>query len=76
MKTYSVTEAKARLGALADLALNKGPIYIRRAARILQLVETTLPEPIAHYPEGHFAVGDERAEYLNTLPIGPAPLVR
>ncbi len=76
MKTYSVTDAKARLGPLADLALKKSPIYIRRGLRILQLVEVTLPEPIAHFPEGHFAVGNERAEYLNTLPIDPAPFDR
>lgn len=76
MKTYSVTEAKARLGPLADLALKKRPIFIRRGQRMLQLVEATLPEPIPHCPEGHFAVGEERAEYLNSLPIDSAPLDR
>ena len=76
MKTYSVTEAKAKLGPLADLALKNRPIFIRRGQRMLQLVEATLPEPIPHFPEGHFAVGEERAEYLNSLPIDPAPLKR
>jgi hypothetical protein len=73
MKTYSVTEAKAKLGPLADLALKKRPIFIRRGRRMLQLIEATLPEPIPHHPEGHFAVGEERAEYLNSLPIDPSP---
>jgi hypothetical protein len=76
MKTYSVTEAKAKLGPLADLALKKRPIFIRRGQRMLQLVEAILPEPIPHYPEGHFAVSEERAEYLNSLPIDSSPLKR
>lgn len=76
MKTYSVTEAKAKLGPLADMALKKRPIFIRRGQRILQLVEATLPEPIPHFPEGHFAVGEDRAEYLNSLPTDPSPLER
>lgn len=76
MKTYSVTEAKAKLGPLADLALKKRPIFIRRGQRMLQLVEATMPEPIPLYPEGHFAVGEDRAEYLNSLPIDSTPLER
>jgi hypothetical protein len=76
MKTYSVTEAKAKLGPLADLALKNRPIFIRRGQRMLQLVEARMPEPIPQYPEGHFAVGEERAEYLNSLPIDPKPLER
>ena len=76
MKTYSVTEAKAKLGPLADRALENRPIFIRRGQRILQLVEATMPEPIPHFPEGHFAVGEDRAEYLNSLPIDSSPLER
>ena len=59
-----------------DLALKKRPVFIRRGQRILQLVEATLPEPIPHFPEGHFAVGEERAAYLNSLPVDPEPLDR
>jgi hypothetical protein len=76
MKTYSVTEAKAKLGSLADLALKNRPIFIRRGQRMLQLVEATMPEPIPHFPEGRFAVGRERAEYLNSLPTDSSPLKR
>ncbi len=76
MKAYSVTEAKARLGALADMALKKGPIYIRRGQRILQLVEATPNEAIPLHTEGHFAVVAERAAYLNSLPIDSEPLNR
>jgi hypothetical protein len=76
MKTYSVTEARARLGPLADLALKRSPVFIRRGPRILQLVEVTLPAPIPHYPEGHFAIDEERAEYLNALPLDPVPFGR
>jgi hypothetical protein len=76
MKTYSVTEAKAKLGPLADMALKNRPIFIRRGQRMLQLVEATMPEPIPNYPEGHFAVAEDRAEYLNSLPTDPTPLDR
>jgi len=76
MKTYSVSEAKARLGPLADLALRNRPIFIRRGQRMLQLVEARLPEPTLQYPEGHFAVSQGRAAYLNSLPIDPEPLDR
>jgi hypothetical protein len=58
------------------MALKNRPVFIRRGQRMLQLVEATLPEPIPHYPEGHFAVGEERAVYLNSLPADPEPLDR
>ncbi len=45
--------------------LNRCPCPV---AMMLQLVEARTPEPIPQYPEGHFAVGEERAEYLNSLP--------
>jgi hypothetical protein len=76
LNTYSITEAKAKLGPLADLALEKRPIFIRRGQRMLQLVEATLPEPIPHNNEGRFAVGVERAAYLNSLPVDSAPIDR
>ena len=76
MKTHPVTEAKAKLGPSADFALKKRPVFIRRRQRILQLVETTLPEPIPNYPEDHYAVGEYRAAYLNSLPVDPEPLDR
>lgn len=74
MKTSAFTEAKAKLGPLADLALKKRPVVIRRGRRILQLVEATLPEPIPNCPEGHFEVGEERAAFLNFPPVNPEPL--
>jgi hypothetical protein len=76
MKTYAVTAAKARLGPLADLALKKHPVFVRRGQRILQPVDATLPEPIPHSPGGHFAAGEERAAFLNSLPVDPEPLDR
>jgi len=76
MKTYSFAEAMAKLGPLADLALKMPPFVIRRGRRILQLVEAPLPEPIPNYPEGHFAVGEERAAFLNFPPVNPEPLDR
>jgi hypothetical protein len=76
MRTYSVTEAKAKLRPLTDLALKKRPIFIRRGQRMLQLIEATLPEPIPHCRAGLFAVGEERTEHLNSLPIDSSPLER
>ena len=77
MKTYSVTEAKAKLGPLADMALNKRPIFIRRGQRMLQLIEATMPEPIPHFPRGGTLQWAKIGpEYLNSLPIDPSPLKR
>jgi hypothetical protein len=54
MKTITVSQAKARLGRLADQAIKSGkPVLIRRGDSILELRERPLIEPI-----DHFAVGD------------------
>jgi hypothetical protein len=54
MKTITLSQAKARLGRLADQAIKSGkPVLIRRGDSILELREKPLIEPIEH-----FAVGD------------------
>jgi hypothetical protein len=54
MKTITVSQAKARLGRLADQAIKSGkPVLIRRGDSILELREKPMIEPIEH-----FAVGD------------------
>lgn len=76
MKTYSVTEAKPILGKLADKALSKQAVFIRRGQRILQLVEATVPEPIPSLPEGYFAITPERAAFINSMPVDSEPIAR
>jgi hypothetical protein len=54
MKTITLSQAKARLGRLADQAIRTGkPVLIRRGGSILELRERPMIEPIEHY-----AVGD------------------
>ncbi|HEX9784901.1 MAG TPA: hypothetical protein VGA56_19505 [Opitutaceae bacterium] len=54
MKTITLSQAKARLGRLADQAIKTGkPVLIRRGDSILELREKPMIEPIEH-----FAVGD------------------
>lgn len=76
MKTYSVTEAKPILGKLADKALGKHAIFIRRGHRVLQLVEAIVPEPLPSLPEGFFAITSERAAFINSLPADSEPFAR
>ena len=62
MKTITLSQAKARLGRLADQAIKTGkPVLIRRGGSILELRERPLIEPIEQY-----AVGD--------LPVGPTAI--
>jgi hypothetical protein len=53
MKTITLSQAKARLGRLADQTIRSGkPVLIRRGDSILELREKPLIEPIEHYPVG------------------------
>jgi len=59
MKTITVSQAKARLGRLADQAIKSGkPVLIRRGDSILELRERPLIEPIEHFAVGDLPVGE------------------
>ena len=54
MKTYTVSEAKRSLGALADEALRGEVVVIVRKTRRLVLRELPEMEPVPARPEGFF----------------------
>lgn len=58
MKTITVSQAKARLGRLADQAIKTGKsVLIRRGGSILELRERPMIEPIEHFAVGDLPVG-------------------
>lgn len=57
MKTITLSQAKARLGRLADQAIKTGkPVLIRRGDSILELRERPMIEPIEHVAVGDLPV--------------------
>ena len=52
--TISISEAKQRLGEIADRAIQGEQIVIIRKSRLLVLKELDLPEPIPIRPAGFF----------------------
>ena len=59
-----------------DKALRSEPVFIRRGTRLVQIVPAVLPEPIAIRPEGYFTVDEDRAAFINSMPIDDSPLAR
>jgi len=54
MKTFSISQAKSKLGAVADQALQGEKIIIIRKSRLLTLQEYQPVESIPHRPPGYF----------------------
>ena len=54
MQTISVSQAKQRLGKVADDALKGKPVLIIRKSKLLILQAYDLPEPIPRRPAGYF----------------------
>ena len=52
--TLSITEAKQRLGEIADRAIQGEQIVIIRKSKLLVLKELEIPEPIPMRPPGYF----------------------
>ena len=55
MKTCSITEAKSRLGKLADAALRGNPTIISRGGKLVILQAYEADAPIRLRPPGYFA---------------------
>lgn len=62
MKTYSISEAKSKLGAVADQALHGEKIIIIRKSRLLTLQEYQPVESIPLRPPGYFKDVYSKAE--------------
>ena len=52
--TISISEAKQRLGEIADRALQGEQIVIIRKSKLLVLKQLEIPEPIPLRPPGYF----------------------
>ncbi len=55
MKTFSITEAKGKLGKLADAALEGKPTVISRGDKLVILQAYPPGEPVPPRPPGYFA---------------------
>ena len=53
--TVSISEAKQRLGEIADRAIEGEHILIVRKSKLLMLKPVELPEPVPMRPPGYFA---------------------
>jgi hypothetical protein len=54
MQTISVSQAKQRLGKVADAALRGKPVLIIRKSKLLILQAYEMPEPVPLRPPGYF----------------------
>jgi hypothetical protein len=52
--TVSISEAKQRLGEIADRALEGEQIVIVRKSKLLVLKQLEIPEPVPLRPRGYF----------------------
>ena len=52
--TISISEAKQRLGEIADRAIQGEQIVIIRKSRLLVLKELEIPDPVPVRPPGYF----------------------
>jgi hypothetical protein len=53
--TVSISEAKQRLGEIADRALEGEQIVIVRKSKLLVLKQLEMPEPVPIRPAGYFS---------------------
>jgi hypothetical protein len=67
--TVSISEAKQRLGEIADRALAGEQIVIVRKSKLLVLKQLEIPEPVPLRPHGYFAdcYGKADAKHSNKL---------
>ena len=67
--TVSISEAKQRLGEIADRALDGEQIVIARKSKLLVLKQLEIPEPVPMRPDGSFedCYGKSEAKESNKL---------
>ena len=59
--TLSISEAKQRLGEIADRALEGEQIVIVRKSKLLVLKQLEIPEPVPMRPPNYFADCEDKA---------------
>ncbi len=67
--TLSISEAKQRLGEIADRALEGEQIVIVRKSKLLVLTKLEIPEPVPMRPHGYFedCYGKQETKESNKL---------
>ncbi len=60
--TLSISEAKQRLGEIADRALQDEQIVIVRKSKLLVLKQLEIPEPVPIHPHGYLEDCYSRAD--------------
>lgn len=60
--TVSISEAKQRLGEIADRAIEGEQIVIVRKSKLLVLKQLEMPEPVPMRPHGYFDGCYDKAE--------------
>jgi hypothetical protein len=79
METLSLSQAKQRLGKVADAVLRGKPVLIIRKSKLLILQAYEMPEPVPLRPPGFFHdlyTADEIAEVnflASRAPVGTRP---
>ncbi len=68
--TVSISEAKQRLGEIADRALEGEHIVIVRKSKLLVLKQLEIPEPVPMRPHGYFADCYDKAEAKASNKLG------
>jgi hypothetical protein len=74
-KTFTVSQAKLKLGHLLDQAGAGQPVYLRRKARLYRIEPVAEVEPIPSRPFGFFPVeaGDPLIALANSAPASFTP---
>jgi hypothetical protein len=75
-RALTVTEAKGILGRLVDDALKSKAVFIRRGARVVQLVPAVMPEPIPIFPPGSLSMTEDRIGLIQSAPADGRPIDR
>ncbi len=73
MDILTVSQAKPHIGRLIERALRGEAVVIRKGARLVQLTEYVVPEPIPDRPVGYFRRNAEGYRIANSAAANHPP---
>lgn len=74
MEILTLSKAKPRIGRLIDRALKGEAVVIRKGAKMIQLTEFVVPDPIPDRPVGFFRRPPADYAVANGIPSSVAPV--
>jgi len=74
--TVSISEAKQRLGEIADLALRGEQVIIVRKSKLLVLKQLEMQEPVPMRPQGYFDDCYDKAAVKESNKLGARSMRR